>query len=420
MKALAVAAVVVGLCPALTAFAADNDLERRLAEQDEKIAALSARLDEQGPVPALDLDISGYINIAAAATNNIRDAAGNEVTYRGTGQEVDYRSLSSAGLQVTANVTDALSGTVQLLAEGAEDYDLDAEWAYIAYDLTPALSVRGGRLVIPLYMHSQYYTVGYAYPWVALPPEVYNLAPVRTMDGVDVSYRFDTGHISHRLNAYHGAVQANLGGLEFSMRDIVGINLGSNWGNLSTWLSYAGAEANLDLSSGFGGPSPYDVEGEYAYFNGIGVQYDNGSLLFMAERAEVTFTNNWGASNEAYYTTLGYRIAAMTPYVTWATVEDSGYSEVSDDPAAAFLYNTQAAHQKSWTFGMRTDVASSLALKVEVSRYYDLGDSSQSGAVTFPGPPPATVPFQTGSLFSGHPDDDETPMVFRVAAQMVF
>lgn len=418
MKPLPIGVVVLGISTVLPAFAADEDLERRLAEQDAKIAALSARLSEQDPVSPIDLDISGYINVAAAATNNIKDAAGNEVTYRGTGQEVDYRSLSSAGLQVTANVTDKLSGTVQLLAEGAEDYEVDAEWAYVAYDLTSSLSVRGGRLVIPLYMHSQYYTVGYAYPWVALPPEVYNLAPVRTMDGVDISYRFETGSLSHRLNAYHGSVQANLGGLEFSMRDIAGINLGSNWGNLSTWLSYAGAEANLDLSSQFGGPTPYDVEGEYAYFNGIGFQYDNGSLLFMAERAEVTFTNNWGASNEAYYTTLGYRIAAVTPYVTWAAVDDDGYDEVSNDPAAAFLYNTQATHQKSWTFGVRADVADSLALKMEVSRYYDLGDASQSGAVIFPGP--TTVPFQTGSLFSGQPDNDETPMVFRVAAQMVF
>ncbi|MCK0153809.1 hypothetical protein MWU49_08850 [Alcanivorax sp. S6407] len=418
MKPVNVAFAIVAGGACLPAMAADEDLERRLAEQDAKIEALSARLSEQKSVSPIDLSISGYINMAAAATNNIKDAAGNELSYRGTDKEVDYRSLSSAGLQITANVTDKLSGTVQLLAEGAEDYDVDAEWAYLAYDLTPALTVRGGRLVIPLYMHSQYYTVGYAYPWVSLPPEVYNLAPVRTMDGVDVSYRFDTGNISHLLNAYHGAVQANLGGLEFSMRDIVGINLGSNWGNLSTWLSYAGAEANLDLSSQFGGPTPYDVEGEYAYFNGIGFQYDNGSLLFMAERAEVTFTNSWGASNEAYYTTLGYRIAAVTPYVTWATVEDSGYDEVRDDPAAAFLYNTQATHQKSWTFGVRTDVADSLALKVEVSSYYDLGDASQAGAVIFPGP--TTVPFQTGSLFSGQPDDDETPMVFRVAAQMVF
>lgn len=413
---LAVAAMAGSLW--LPALAAEEDLELRLAEQDAKIAALSARLSEQNPISSIDLNVSGYINVAAVATNNVKDAAGNELTYRGVGQEVDYRSLSSAGLQLTARVNDQLSGTIQMLAEGEEDYDVDAEWAYLAYQLTPSLTVRGGRLVIPLYMHSQYYTVGFAYPWVSLPQEVYNLAPVRTMDGVDVSYQFDTGSIAHRLNGYHGAVQANLGGLEFSMRDIVGINLASNWGDLSTWLSYAGAEANLDLSSQFGGPTPYDVEGEYAYFNGVGFQYDNGSLLFMAERAEVTFTNNWGASNEAYYTTLGYRVAAVTPYLTWATVEDRGYNEVSDDPAAAFLYNTQATHQKSWTFGVRTDLADSLAVKVEVSRYYDLGDASQAGSVIFPGP--TTVPFQTGSLFSGQPDDDETPMVFRIAAQMVF
>ena len=423
-KSLAVlGACVPLLAPALATSATVEELERRIEQ-------LERQSSNNRSVSDVDLKVSGFINAGAAATSNLTDNVISPLgelsapTYDGLDNEITYDNLTSAGIQLQAEVNEQVSGTIQLYAQGEENFDAQVEWAYITYRFSESTEARAGRLVIPLYMHSQYQNVGYALPWIQLPREAYDIAPVRSMEGVDLTTRFQTGDIAHALNVFHGTldIDVDINGTTaaFRMRDIAGANLTSSLGNLSTWLSYVGSETNVDVLPGL---SPYDLEEDYGYFTSVGLQYDNGALLFMAEQTELSVANNWFPSNRGRYATLGYRFGRFMPHLTWAEVEDSDYDDVKNDPFAGQLYNSLASHQKSWTFGVRADVAANLAIKAEVSRYYDLGDASQvAGAIP---PIPVVLPnglpaAQTGSLFSSLPDRDDDPMVYRVAAHMVF
>src|SRR5688500_16146113 len=99
---------------------------------------------------------------------------------------------SRAALQVTASFTEKLSAVVQVISEQHYDgsYTPTVEWANIKYDVTPDFSLRVGRIVLPVFMGSDYRKVGYANPWVRPPIEVYGHLPLSNNEGVDASYSF--------------------------------------------------------------------------------------------------------------------------------------------------------------------------------------------------------------------------------------
>ena len=417
---LATSMLVALSCQATAADSAD--LERRLAEQEERIQLLEANQSSRSRASTTDIKVSGYVNAAGGATN---EGTSGKSTYQGLDGDPTFTSLSSAGLQIEAKVNDRVSGTLQFFSAGSEDFDTKVEWAYITYRPSSSLSFRAGQLVLPLYMHSQYQTVGYAYTWITLPQEVYATAPVRTLQGIDATWQFTTGSIAHSLNVAAGNQKLDQNivvPVTYEVNKSANLNLTSNIGDLSIWLGVSTAEIDLPLpnlsippSSLFAGPlaidlSPYSMVDDNGLFTSVGIQYDNGALLFNAERVELDFETSWAATNIGQYAMLGYRFGRFLPSVTWASVEDDGWDlGTALDPVAGLLYNTIATNQKSWTFGLRTDLEGGLALKAEVMSFYDLGNKTQAS------------PFgSTNSLWSGTPDKGDDPMVFRVAAHLVF
>ncbi len=95
--------------------------------------------------------------------------------------EVDSR----LGLQWSANPGGRVSGVVQIIAEQQADDEFvpDVEWANISVEVANDFSVRAGRIVLPIFINTQFRKVGFALPWVRPPPEVYGLVPA-THSGV--------------------------------------------------------------------------------------------------------------------------------------------------------------------------------------------------------------------------------------------
>lgn len=403
------------------ALAADNDeLERLIAEQEQRIQQLESSQSDRGRLSLADLKVSGFINAAGGATNE----GTTGTNYEGLDGEITYTQLTSAGLQLDASVNDKVSATLQFFADGRADFDTEVEWAYITYRPTSSLSFRAGQLVLPLYMHSQYQIVGYAYNWITVPQEVYSTAPVRTLQGWDVTWQFSTGNVAHALNFAAGnqKLDQDLGGVPITYRvdRSTTLNLTSHFGNWSTWLGASTARIDLPLPdlTGFGGAdlSPFSMEDDEGLFTSVGVTYDDGAVVFNAERVELDFETDWAATNVGQYVMFGYRLGRFLPTVTWASVKDKGWSDLPGDyglatPIAQGLYNSIATRQESMTYGLRVDLDGGLALKAEIMTFDDLGNADQADG--FGG--------TTNSLWGGAtPDEDDDPMVFRAAAHMVF
>jgi len=400
-----------------------DSLADRLAQTEARLASL----EQQNSVEQR-IRINGFLRFAMEQSNDIKDAAGNDLLYRGAVDDDSWnnRRLTRAGLQVNARISDDAEAVVQLLSRASEDFNVTAQWAYLAYDISPSVKLRAGRLVLPFYLHSQYLNVGYAYPWIELPTEIYGAIPVDTMEGLDATWTVNTGPVSHSINVFWGSMQVDVGsGLVFDVNNQHGLNVRSSMGNFSTWVGYTSSQVNLDLSlafssnidvlpliaSGMVEPSYYSLDKDYAHYASIGVQYDNGSLLMMAETTELKITSpdNWFPTQPAGYVMAGYRFGKVMPHLTWAFVNARGAGKVSDSFApfgfSQGLFNDYADRQKSWTLGARYDVTSGIALKAEATRFYDFSNDRVNTSGTFNG---------------GGAPDKANPMVFRLAVDAVF
>ena len=110
-----------------------------------------------------DLTINGFASIKAGMTLDSDD------TLYGYDDSLDFKNESLFAVQLMSDLGDKLSVTAQLMGRGADDFDVDFEWAFISYQLTDEVRINAGRLRTPFYKYSDYRDVGYAYDWLRVP-----------------------------------------------------------------------------------------------------------------------------------------------------------------------------------------------------------------------------------------------------------
>lgn len=394
---------------------AAETLEQRLAATEARLAAL-----EHQDFRPQQITATGFLRFATETQTSIQDSADNDLSFRDalTADEWNNRRLTRAGLQLNARISDQAEAVVQVLSLGAEDYQLSAQWAFVGYNLTPDLQLRAGRIVLPLYLHSQYLNAGYTHPWIEMPTEVYGAVRTQTFEGIDLSWNLNTGAINHRLNVFWGnndlrSPVAPGTQLDFAVRHQHGINLRSSLGDFTSWLSFSNSLGTLDLTPV--GAGAYSLDRDYVHYISGGGQYDNGELLLMAEFTElkVSAPHGWFPTQPAGYLMAGYRFGKLMPHLTWGFVDSTG---TVTDAGGEALYRSFAIRQKSWTLGARYDVSNGLAVKAEVSRYYDF---SHRGLVTrgvFEGPVD-TINCGPQGICAPH---ESQPLVVRLAVDAVF
>ncbi|MED5389677.1 MAG: hypothetical protein VX793_12535 [Pseudomonadota bacterium] len=392
-----------------------EDMERRLEQLEMQ------QYDKRGNWSDR-ISVNGFVTYGVTRHDvHRRDNNGDPIAYIDrTTDTVSHRELSRAGVQFNADISDRTSATVQVLARGKDHYDAEVQWAYLSHDLSPSLSLRAGRMVLPFFMHTQYNNVGYAYHWATLPGEAYDVVPFDTMEGVDLSWNVNTGPVSHRLNLYGGATDVPSFSLPapvvYEVNDLAGINLTSQWRDWTSWLSYSHAEVTLDLTD-LAGPTglpvaaleaPVSLDDAQTYISSVGLQYDNGAVVLMAERTQLGiegwFPTKWGG-----YVSAGYRFGPWMPHLTWGAANAHGVSEAqSEGPVAASFSAANQVRSKSWTLGVRYELEVGVAVKLEAQRFYDMSNDKimTNGLFTPRGSAPSI--------------EEEEPTVFRLTVDAAF
>lgn len=257
---------------------------------------------------------------------------------------------SLIGAQATVNPTSRLSAVVQVIAE--QNYDDShtphVEWASIKYQFTPDLSVRAGRSVVPTFLFSEARKVGYAFPWVRPPLEVYGLNPLTNADGLDVSYRLHFGELANTVQANAGRKNLHLAddGVASELRDMWGISNTVEYGALTLHLVYQRffgtvptANAFFDNFREFGEPGAaiadeYDANHKLVTTVGIGASYDPGKWFVMAEWGRNN-THSFLGKNTAWYVSGGHRLGSFTPFVNYSQARTNNLSDPGLNPATA-------------------------------------------------------------------------------------
>ncbi len=332
--------------PVLAATTAD--LEKRLEQQEKQIKRLENRL--KGTRAAVKenrsrlSDAADRLKINGFMTAGVAVNDGDDVYEPFYDIDDDYKfsSISKAGVQMTFEVTEDWDATVQLLSRGANDYELQAEWAYLSWQATDSLALKFGRQRLPYYLLSEYLDVGYALPWVIPPIELYNI-PSTTTDGISGVYSFNVGPVNLAAQAYVGQATGYSDQLEasFISSPAWGANLTAEWDSLTLRLGYNRSTLRTEPDEGgvasslleaieaaestygpaYGVEDPGNLEAQSDNIStdyiSAGFMYDNGSLLVMGEIANLS-TETFQPVGDAGYITVGYRFGRWMPHVTFS------------------------------------------------------------------------------------------------------
>jgi len=232
------------------------------------------------------------------------------------------------GIQISTDMNEQVSFTGQLLAKGVVDaYNLKAQWAYIDYHPRHDFSVRMGRLVLPVVMGSEYVDVGYAYPWVRPPSEVYSSVPITTYSGVDILYTINMGDANLVFQPYVGSVPTD------KMADTEsGAELGLGL-NASLQFEYGSFRANVSKVHDISIRGDAFSFGMDAQVIALGADLEIANVVFISEYLAKEFDVSGipGFSTiegDAWYITLGYRMGKFLPHITFANA-DSDVEQVS-------------------------------------------------------------------------------------------
>lgn len=365
MKKAFIMLPLAAVCASQFVMAAPTD-SQRLAQLEQELAMLQ----EESSYDSLSdrMSINGFFTGKVGVANN-------DAGYNGYDKDADFSEGSKLGLQGSFALTEQTKIVAQLVARGSDDWSTEMEWAFLSHDFDNGFVTRIGRLRVPLYMYSDYLEVGFAQPWASPPSELYSIVPLSSFDGVDAIYDFDMGDVAVTLQASYGHADRDTGALgEVDYKDILGASASFFYEEWAFRATYYQTQLNT-TSEPAGLPLVFDEED--SYFAGVGVSYDDGSLLVISEFA-VSNVDGQYADTESGYITLGYRINDFTPYVTYAfleTTDDSERANPANQPDAIkkALFDWQ---RTAYSIGTRYDINSNLALKADVTYATDFGDTS--------------------------------------------
>jgi predicted porin len=326
-------------------------------------AALAAALGFSQQVNAVNFD--GFLT-AGFALHDQEDA-----TYLDTiTDDIRFDNDSKFGLQVTADVAENMQAVAQILAAGSdENFDLDIEWAYVDWRLTNAMSLRAGKVKEPVFLISDYIEVGYAYPWIRPPQEVYRNNPITTINGMEALFQTNISNMSLIFQPYIGtnteAVPGTNGGIQFDASNFFGASLQLASRAFTLQMSFLQTDvATNDLTAtagpGSGSFTPFVAEGD-AQLISAGLSWDVNNFVGYTEYVtrDISEAQMEGIfpDQDAWYVTLGYRMGNFLPHITFANSE----ADPIANPAA-----NQGVTQDSVTLGVRYEINNSATFKFEV------------------------------------------------------
>jgi hypothetical protein len=339
------------------------------------------------------LEFSGYARLIGGYFDK------NDVEYEGYDDSVNFSPSSLIAFQLDYELTDSLFATGQIILtdnDTSENNSTGLEWLYLTYQPTDSLQLKLGKLRTPFFSMSDFSNVGFAYPWINLPQQVYNTYLFDTFTGIDVIYKFSGDKFDASIEGYFGQDDGKLqvGNINtaYEVDNLAGIIGKINIENLEFRIAKYNADTNLELpdlkqletqlrSAGFVDSANTVITEGKAQAKQFGIIYDNLDYFFRGEWIKIDTDFEIVPSIQSYYLTAGFNYAPFTYHLTYANSDvktGSGYDEIpldiSDDLdqlAAAYQFvfaDSTPDALESWTIGARWDVLSNVALKVEVSK----------------------------------------------------
>lgn len=392
------------------------------------LAAVLPALLGSAPVSAYQVtdqfEISGFSRVIAGYLD---DADNRIVGYK---DELSVGEQSLLALQPTYTFNEQWSVTAQLLAHSSEDRDSGIEWLYLAYRPDNAWQFRAGKLRMPFFAYSDGIDVGYSYPWISAPLQVYNNYFFSTFNGASGSYNYAGRSFALNLEAYYGYFDDDIfmAGSKVNVNARVtrlhGIVANLNSHNVGLRLSYHNGYNETEISAldpmrsallQAGMTSSYnslESDGDVTFLEAA-LSYDTLNSFYKTEWIHAKTEFDLAPALTGYYFTAGYLINDWTLHATYAA---SAYADVkpqqelavhADNPLSPLYPLANGYYQlfaqvpngsmDSYTLGARWDFHFNMALKADLTYFTET--SPRSGFFAEGGTASATSERQSATLY---------------------
>ncbi len=358
------------------------------------LATALASIRADAALPEVDLSGFGTAGFAISNKGNAEFARSQE-QISGVNNQGDVGIDSLFAVQGTVHLNQTFSATAQAMVRRLfnNGFELDIPVFFVKAQLTRDLSVRIGRIQLPVFMSSDYRQVGYSNTWIRPPVEMYGQIPFDFNDGADILYRTTVGPVDISAQGFYGKTDQTVQGNQ--MLPPATIQARKNWGaNLTVTVGPLSVRAGHNQSSFSSIAAPtnqflatlraagfVDLANRLNptnvgfRFNDIGFTLDGTHITIQGEASRET-AGGFLASTDAQYILGGYRIQKFTPYAMYSRQRIT--SARTDNTIPRFgpflplalgvdqLINSVGADQHTISAGLRWDPRESLDLKLQI------------------------------------------------------
>ena len=362
------------------------------------------------PLHSIESSLSGYARIIAGVIDD------KNVSYLGYDNSLSFDQHSLVGLQGQLEFSSALSATVLAEAHSNSNEDSEVKWLYLKYQPTTSSFIKLGQLRTPFFSKSDVLNVGFSYPWISPPTEVYIDYLMKNFQGIDFRYAYLQDNYSAYLEAYYGYFDGEVTKGDFSI-DTEVTNLSGLIGELKfgqfSWraayhlgdvsLMIADLETLSDnitsMQTAIGTDFNDTIDSLHtcgrAEFYQIGLEYESLNNFIISEYTLVKPQQDFFPDMNGFYFTVGRHFNNLSAWLTYGNRQDSledAQTEITEQinntptPSSqeeaislATLQGLDAGYQqvfaerqkdniRSWSLGLRWDFKTNTALKMQLKQ----------------------------------------------------
>jgi hypothetical protein len=281
------------------------------------------------------------------------------------GSNFSIQPETHGGVQLQYNFSPDLNFVGQVTAHTQEDSPA-IQWAYFSYRINESWEVHVGRQRIPMYYYSQFQDVGFAYPWIDPPPELYGWEATN-YDGASLRYTTNFGNVNFTSSVFNGIEKLGnsqfyksyySGDTDVEWSAILGADAEINDGPLTMRAVYLQANTSIINTSNY--LNLYAPMKTY----GVATNLDFDTWFVLSEiTQQVRDYNSLGYTTTSPSSTIGagYRWGKWTPFINYGIFTSHSTNAALVPPS----------DYKRDSLTLRYDIDSGSDAKLQLDRSYD-------------------------------------------------
>jgi hypothetical protein len=328
---------------------------------------------------AVEVSLSGFLSITGGQViNGSRNDSFNGVEcpcfisdwnhFGIYNKKPSFTQESRAGFRANTKINEALSAVVQVDGRAQNGGKGSLEWAYLSYEPAQDWTVLIGRRRIPIYFYSDFMDVGFAYPWVRPPQDLYGWE-FNNFNGFTVAKVTRWNDWSARASVFLGREESsdnrltrysfpNHPALVWDHVQGADLELTHDWLNMRIVF----IRSTIDISNS----AEVLFLGARQRIYGWSGNIDYNNWIVKSELSIVDRFQDIGYRSKAGFIAFGYSLGDYTPLLT--------YSHFAD----ANNYSAPNWKSRNVSLSLRYDVNATTAFKVQLDQLTELSSPNST------------------------------------------